>query len=129
MFAENGDCVPVTVIAVDRCIPVLNRTQEKNGYTAVLVAYGEKKRKHVNKPQQGLYTKLKIEPAKVLAELRDEQVAEGDLNKQLSVSMFKPGDSVEVTLITPVAMSKELRFAIREGGRTVGAGVVNEVLE
>ncbi|OGW24786.1 MAG: translation elongation factor Tu [Nitrospinae bacterium RIFCSPLOWO2_12_FULL_47_7] len=47
------------------------------------------------------------------------------------VEMVMPGDnvSVEVTLITPVAMSKELRFAIREGGRTVGAGVVHEILE
>jgi elongation factor Tu len=34
-----------------------------------------------------------------------------------------------VTLITPVALEKELRFAIREGGRTVGAGVVSEIME
>jgi len=40
-----------------------------------------------------------------------------------------PGDniSMDVELITPVAMDKELRFAIREGGRTVGAGVVTEI--
>jgi elongation factor Tu len=45
--------------------------------------------------------------------------------------MVMPGDNVEmtVTLITPIAMDKELRFAIREGGRTVGAGVVSEVIE
>jgi elongation factor Tu len=36
---------------------------------------------------------------------------------------------MEVALITPVALEKELRFAIREGGRTVGAGVVTEVIE
>jgi elongation factor Tu len=36
---------------------------------------------------------------------------------------------VEVNLITPIAMEKELRFAIREGGRTVGAGVISEILE
>ena len=47
------------------------------------------------------------------------------------VEMVMPGDNVsmEVTLITPVAMEKELRFAIREGGRTVGAGVVAQVVE
>ena len=47
------------------------------------------------------------------------------------IEMVMPGDNVamEVTLITPVAMDKELRFAIREGGRTVGAGVVGEVVE
>ena len=45
--------------------------------------------------------------------------------------MVMPGDHVkmEVTLITPIAMEKELRFAIREGGNTVGAGVVGEVIE
>ena len=47
------------------------------------------------------------------------------------VEMVMPGDnvSVEGTLITPIAMEKELRFAIREGGRTVGAGVVSEIIE
>ncbi len=45
--------------------------------------------------------------------------------------MVMPGDNVEMTvqLITPIAMDQELRFAIREGGRTVGAGVVSEVIE
>jgi elongation factor Tu len=43
--------------------------------------------------------------------------------------MVMPGDniSMDVELITPIAMDKELRFAIREGGRTVGAGVVTEI--
>jgi elongation factor Tu len=47
------------------------------------------------------------------------------------VQMVMPGDNVslEVELITPVAMEKGLRFAIREGGRTVGAGTVTEILE
>jgi elongation factor Tu len=47
------------------------------------------------------------------------------------VEMVMPGDNVqlEVELITPIAMEKELRFAIREGGRTVGAGVIAEVVE
>jgi len=47
------------------------------------------------------------------------------------VEMVMPGDnvSIEVQLITPIAMEKELRFAIREGGRTVGAGVISDILE
>ena len=47
------------------------------------------------------------------------------------VEMVMPGDNVTIegTLITPIAMEKELRFAIREGGRTVGAGVVSEIIE
>ncbi len=48
-----------------------------------------------------------------------------------NVEMVMPGDNVtmEVELITPIAMDKGIRFAIREGGRTVGAGVVNEILD
>lgn len=47
------------------------------------------------------------------------------------VEMVMPGDNVtlEVDLITPIAMEKELRFAIREGGHTVGAGVISEIIE
>ncbi len=47
------------------------------------------------------------------------------------VEMVMPGDNVgmEVELIAPVALEEQLRFAIREGGRTVGAGVVTEIIE
>jgi elongation factor Tu len=47
------------------------------------------------------------------------------------IEMIMPGDNIAMTveLITPIAMEKELRFAIREGGRTVGAGVVAEVIQ
>jgi len=55
----------------------------------------------------------------------------GSVTLPSGTEMVMPGDNVtvEVELITPVAMEKELRFAIREGGRTVGAGVVAEVVE
>jgi elongation factor Tu len=55
----------------------------------------------------------------------------GSVQLPKGIEMVMPGDnvSVEVELITPIAMEKELRFAIREGGRTVGAGVVAEVIQ
>ncbi|MEL6922601.1 MAG: elongation factor Tu [Bacteroidota bacterium] len=55
----------------------------------------------------------------------------GDVNLPDGVEMVMPGDNVtlEVTLINPIAMEKGLRFAIREGGRTVGAGQVTEIIE
>jgi elongation factor Tu len=55
----------------------------------------------------------------------------GSMRLPQGVEMVMPGDniSIEVELITPIAMEKELRFAIREGGRTVGAGVVAEVIQ
>ncbi len=55
----------------------------------------------------------------------------GTANLPQGVEMAMPGDNVmvEIELITPVAMEKELRFAIREGGRTVGAGVISEIIK
>ena len=55
----------------------------------------------------------------------------GNLNLAEGVEMIMPGDNaaLEVELIAPIAMEKELRFAVREGGRTVGAGVVTEIVE
>ncbi|MGC2622236.1 MAG: elongation factor Tu, partial [Candidatus Acidiferrales bacterium] len=55
----------------------------------------------------------------------------GDVALPTGVEMVMPGDnvSVEVKLITPVALEKGLRFAIREGGHTVGAGAVTEIVE
>jgi elongation factor Tu len=55
----------------------------------------------------------------------------GDVSLPEGVEMVMPGDNVSIKaeLITPIAMEKELRFAIREGGRTVGAGVVSDIIE
>jgi elongation factor Tu len=55
----------------------------------------------------------------------------GVANLPEGVEMVMPGDNVEleVNLITPIAMEEQLRFAIREGGRTVGAGVVSKIIE
>ena len=55
----------------------------------------------------------------------------GDVALPAGVEMVMPGDNVtlEVALINPIAMEKGLRFAIREGGRTVGAGQVTEILD
>jgi elongation factor Tu len=54
----------------------------------------------------------------------------GNVKLPTGVEMVMPGDNIaiEVELITPIAMEKELRFAIREGGRTVGSGVVSEII-
>ncbi|MFH1258455.1 MAG: elongation factor Tu, partial [Elusimicrobiota bacterium] len=55
----------------------------------------------------------------------------GSIKLPAGVEMVMPGDNIEmeVELITPIAMEKGLRFAIREGGHTVGAGVISEILE
>ena len=55
----------------------------------------------------------------------------GSIKLPEGAEMVMPGDNIamEVELITPIAMESEVRFAIREGGRTVGAGVVTQILE
>jgi elongation factor Tu len=55
----------------------------------------------------------------------------GVLTLEEGVEMIMPGDNatINVELIAPIAMEKELRFAVREGGRTVGAGVIAEIFE
>ena len=55
----------------------------------------------------------------------------GTITLKEGTEMVMPGDNVQMTveLITPVAMDPQLRFAIREGGRTVGSGVVTEIIE
>ena len=55
----------------------------------------------------------------------------GNLALPAGVEMVMPGDNIQITaeLITPIAMEEGLRFAIREGGRTVGAGVVTKILK
>jgi elongation factor Tu len=55
----------------------------------------------------------------------------GSIKLAEGVEMIMPGDNaaIEVELIAPIAMEKEVRFAIREGGRTVGQGVVTDIIE
>jgi elongation factor Tu len=55
----------------------------------------------------------------------------GSVNLDEGVEMVIPGDNtnLEVELLTPIAMERGLRFAIREGGRTVGAGSITDILE
>ena len=54
----------------------------------------------------------------------------GDIKLPDGVEMVMPGDNIEmnVNLITPVALDEQLRFAVREGGRTVGSGVITKVI-
>ena len=106
VFSKEGNCIPVTVLQVGKCVPILRRTQEKNGYDAVLLAYGARKSKHINKPEQGFYDKIKGEPAKILAEFRDQDLVDEDLGKPLKVDMFSEGDKVSV-----VGVSKGKGFA------------------
>jgi large subunit ribosomal protein L3 len=106
IFTDKGDCVPVTVIHVERCVPVLKRTEKKDGYKALMLAYGSRKPKHTNKPLQGFYDKIKAEPARILQEFRGQDVDDEAMGKPLKVDVFSEGDSVSV-----VGVSKGRGFA------------------
>ena len=106
VFSKEGNCIPVTAVQVEKCVPILRRTQERNGYSAVLVAYGARKSKHVNKPEQGFYDKVKVDPASLLAEFRDQEVSDDDMGRPLKVDIFSEGDKVSV-----VGVSKGKGFA------------------
>ena len=106
VFSKEGNCIPVTVIQVEKCVPVLKRIQGRDGYDAVLVAYGTRKSKHTNKPEQGFYNKVKIDPARILTEFRDQEVTDEELGKPIKVDVFSEGDHVNV-----VGTSKGKGFA------------------
>jgi large subunit ribosomal protein L3 len=96
VFTDGGDCVPVTVIQVERCVPVLRRTQQEDGYEALMLAYGTRKPKHTNKPLKGFYDKHNVEPGRILKEFRGQNVADDALGKPLKVDVFSEGDKVQV---------------------------------
>ena len=100
VFNDMGDCVPVTVVQGERCVPLLRRTVEKDGYDAVMLAYGDRKPKHTNKPLKGFYDKHKVEPAKVLKEFRNQNVDDDAMGKPIKVDIFSAGDEVEVVGVT-----------------------------
>ncbi len=96
IYADNGDCVPVTVVQVEKCVPVLQKSIDIDGYQSVLVAYGDRKEKHTNKPMQGVYKKLNTSPSKLLTEFRNQEVSEDEIGRPLKVDMFEEGDLVDV---------------------------------
>ena len=98
LFNEKGDCLPVTLIDVERCVPVLSKSTEQDGYKSVLVAFGKRKESRTNRPSKGFYDKHKIEPAHSLTEFRDEEIGASEYGKPLNVDMFKVGDLVNVVL-------------------------------
>ena len=96
IFNDKGDCVPVTVVQVEKCVPILKRTVERDGYSAVMVAYGERKPKHINKPLKGFYDKYKADPARILKEFRNQDIDDDAMGKPIKVDVFNVGDEVEV---------------------------------
>lgn len=96
IFNENGQHVPVTVLQVDGAQVVANRTEEKDGYTAMQVGTFAKKAQRVSKPELGHFRKAGVEPKQKLVEFRvtpENLVAPGT---ELKVDHFEAGQLVDV---------------------------------
>ena len=137
VFAEDGEVIPVTVIEAGPCKVTAVREQERDGYAAVQLAFGETKQGKLSKAEEGHLKKEEggrhtpfFSGYRPQFYFRTTDVT-GIANLPEGTEMVMPGDNVEMTieLIQPIAMDQGLRFAIREGGRTVGSGVVAEIIE
>jgi len=96
VFAEDGTHVPVTVLRLDGCQVVAQRTQDKDGYVAVQLGYGAAKVKNVSKPMRGHFAKAKVEPKRRLVEFRVAADGLIDIGATLSAEHFLPGQKVDV---------------------------------
>ena len=97
LFTEDGTHVPVTVLKVDNCQVVAQRTQEKDGYTAIQLGVDAAKPKNVTKALRGHYAKASVEPKRKLVEFRVPADGLVDVGAELSVEHFIVGQFVDVT--------------------------------
>src|ERR687886_242092 len=97
VFTDEGNHVPVTVLRVDNCQVVAQRTQDKDGYTALQLGVGAAKVKNVTKPQRGHFAAAKVEPKAKLAEFRVSEDALVPVGSEITAAHFVPGQYVDVT--------------------------------
>lgn len=97
IYTDEGVNVPVTVLRMENVQVVSQRTNEKNGYTAVQLGAGKAKVKNVSKPMRGHYAIAKVEPKRKLAEFRVSEDNMIDVGLELSAEHFVAGQKVDVT--------------------------------
>lgn len=97
VFTEAGEHVPVTVLKLDNCQVVAQRTSEKNGYTAVQLGAGLAKVKNVAKAERGHFAIAKVEPKRKVVEFRVTPDNLIDIGTELKADHFAEGQLVDVT--------------------------------
>lgn len=103
IFTENGDSLPVTVVNVSGNRITQIKTRDTDGYTAVQVAFGNKKPIRVNKSLSGHFSKAGTEAASMMKEFRlisDEDLGELTIGAALEIDIFDVGQKVDVSGIT-----------------------------
>jgi large subunit ribosomal protein L3 len=94
---DNNRVVPVTVVQAGPCVVTQVRTKEVDGYCAVQLAFGAANLRKVTKPAAGHFAKSGVAPRRHLVELRTTDASEYTLGQEVTVELFSPGQSVDVT--------------------------------
>jgi large subunit ribosomal protein L3 len=97
VFDANNRIVPVTVVKAGPCVVTQIRTQEKDGYTAVQLAYGQVDPRKVTKPVAGHFKAANVTPRRHLVELRTDAIADYTVGQELGADVFADGAVVDVT--------------------------------
>ena len=97
VFDDGGVHVPVTVVHVEACQVVAQRTEEKDGYTALQLGVGTAKVKRMGNPLRGYFRKASVEPKAKLGEFRVSEDGLVDVGAEISVDHFVDGQYVDVT--------------------------------
>ncbi|WP_091739016.1 50S ribosomal protein L3 [Phenylobacterium immobile] len=99
-FDEAGAHVPVTVLSLDGCQVVSQRTQEKDGYVALQLGAGVKKAKNTSKAMRGHFAKAEVEPKRTLVEFRVSEDNLIDVGAEFTADHYVPGQKIDVTGVT-----------------------------
>ena len=94
---DNNKIVPVTVVQAGPCVVTQVRTNDKDGYSAVQLAYGAINPRKVNKPRAGHFEKAGVAPRRHIVELRTTDAGEYELGQEVTVSTFQAGQAIDVT--------------------------------
>ena len=97
VFDENNRIVPVTVVKAGPCVVTQIRTQEKDGYTAVQLAYGQIDPRKVTKPVAGHFKAANVTPRRHLVELRTDSIEGYTVGQELGADVFADGVRVDVS--------------------------------
>lgn len=97
IFKEDGEVVPVTVIAAGPLFVVQKKTMEKDGYNAIQIGFGDIKEKRVTKPLKGHFEKANVAYTKFLREFHVENPDEFEIGQEIKADVFAEGDMVDVT--------------------------------
>jgi large subunit ribosomal protein L3 len=99
-FDEAGSHVPVTVLSLEGCQVVGQRTTDKDGYVALQLGAGAKKPKNTSKAMRGHFAKAQVEPKRTVAEFRVSEDNLIDVGAEITADHFVPGQKVDITGLT-----------------------------